>query len=769
MKVFRSSIAKALVVLLALAAAIGASYYAANAAAINETNERQLICYDEKGKEIENCDLDLINEMSADPNESLYNAYENLMDYHFRYISVDNIKAGNLIDEETLANAESKFVRENNLSKLVDKMDGLQVKIADLKAKETLDEDETKKLEEYISELAEADKEYHSVIDPLLTAYKETLIRDQLADFEKIQATYRDDTYEHYTYVIYTVDGAVISNIEGDININTFASYSINDSYTLGYAIPLIGGYDVADTPNNVSEVHIAMNEDYYTLIGGKISMDYQIDEEAQQRMYDSLYYAIALCVGYAICSLYLMIVAGRKPNDDALYLQGIDHVYSDIYFLLIGSLWGFGIIGAEAAAKLYRDGALSYSYMVYVFGAIAVILGVVTLSYLTATAKHIKNHDFLKYSLIGSIIGGITNGIMDISGKYINVDQSVKKKFTKIVGLLAIVNVFVASILLGIGEGASNIDGVFTIGFVVVVVMTIGNFLVIRFLLLKYFEEMEIIHRGTKIIAGGNLDYKIPPVKDHTLATIAEDINCISSGLKESMNEQMSSERTKIELITNVSHDLKTPLTSIISYIDLLSKNSDEKEREHYLEILSLKSNQLKKLVEDLFEITKIQNGQISVELNDVCMDDLVSQTLAEYDEAFVKKNLNVRYTPLDEKTMVHADGNKMYRVMSNILGNVSKYALEGTRVYIDFSKNDEYLQVACKNIANYEMNFDVKEISQRFKRGDDARTSEGNGLGLAIADSFMKVQGGSIEVDKDGDLFKVYVNIPLANTAEY
>ncbi len=234
-----------------------------------------------------------------------------------------------------------------------------------------------------------------------------------------------------------------------------------------------------------------------------------------------------------------------------------------------------------------------------------------------------------------------------------------------------------------------------------------------------------------------------------------------IDQEIKEATEEQMKSERMKVELITNVSHDLKTPLTSIISFIDLLSKENNLSEgAKDYIRILQDKSERLKNIVMDLFELAKSTSGDVKLEYDYIDLGKLIRQTLADMDDRIEDSGLTFKYKLPERSIQIYADGNKLYRVLLNIIDNALKYSLRETRVFIELLLNNNKAVVSVKNIASYDMNFTAQEILQRFTRGDQARTSEGSGLGLSIAESFTRVCGGDLQVEVEGDMFKIYLS---------
>ena len=217
-----------------------------------------------------------------------------------------------------------------------------------------------------------------------------------------------------------------------------------------------------------------------------------------------------------------------------------------------------------------------------------------------------------------------------------------------------------------------------------------------------------------------------------------------------------------KTELITNVSHDLKTPLTSIINYIDLLKREDIEPESARdYVNVLDNKAQRLKVLIDDLFEASKAASGAMELNIEKIEIVQLLKQVLGENDERISNHGLSLRVNTPEEKVFIKGDGKRLYRVFENLISNIVKYSMENTRVYIDIIKEDECVKIVMKNIAAYELNFDVNEITERFKRADEARTSEGSGLGLAIAKSIVELHGGTFYIEVDGDLFKSIITL--------
>lgn len=289
---------------------------------------------------------------------------------------------------------------------------------------------------------------------------------------------------------------------------------------------------------------------------------------------------------------------------------------------------------------------------------------------------------------------------------------------------------------------------------------LTIAYSVILYVILRKYISDLQkkygqLLH-ATNEIAQGNLN-----------VTITEDLGVfepfkpqvirIQNGFRNAVDEETKSQRMKAELITNVSHDLKTPLTAIITYINLLKdENITEQQRKEYLDTLERKSLRLKVLIEDLFEVSKANSQTITLNIMDVDIMNLVKQVSFEMTDKLAASNLDVRMNLTDEKIILPLDSQKTYRIYENLLGNIAKYALPGTRVYINGFRIDDTVIITMKNISAQEITVDTAELTERFVRGDASRNTEGSGLGLAIAKSFMELQGGELSLEVDGDLFK-------------
>ena len=304
-----------------------------------------------------------------------------------------------------------------------------------------------------------------------------------------------------------------------------------------------------------------------------------------------------------------------------------------------------------------------------------------------------------------------------------------------------------------------SGILSIFPIGILIGIILTI-IYIVIFIKELIYLDKIII---GSKAATEGKLNCNIEEKGRGHLRELAHDINNIRDGLRKSIESEIKSENMKTELITNVSHDLKTPLTSIINYIDLLKReNIGSETAKDYINILDKKSQRLKVLIDDLFEASKATSGAMELNITKIDIVQLLKQSLGENDERFKNSNLSVKLDIPDTKIFINGDGQRLYRVFENLISNIVKYSLSNTRVYIQMYVDDENkVVIIMRNISAYELDFCANEITSRFKRGDSSRSTEGSGLGLAIAKSIVELHGGKFNIEVDGDLFKSIIRL--------
>lgn len=365
-------------------------------------------------------------------------------------------------------------------------------------------------------------------------------------------------------------------------------------------------------------------------------------------------------------------------------------------------------------------------------------------------------------------------NSLIYKSIKYINIKFKNAKEWMfdiklgkdnkkKIVSIL-LINLIVVSLIFFIVIYISNysyLDGIYVIYFIgfFVTIYTIVLYFIIKKKYIDINNDYNKLLDITKDIASGNLDRELNADLG-AFNMLKNQIQNIQTGFKKAVEEEVKSQKMKTELISNVSHDLKTPLTSIITYVDLLKDESltDEKRR-IYIDTLDRKSERLRVLIEDLFEVSKVNSGNVSLNVIDVDVVSLMKQTLLEVDDKMRASNLNIRTNFPDEKLILQLDSQRTFRVFENLLINISKYAMNSSRVYIDIINEEEVVNISFKNMTAEEIDFNVEDLVERFVRGDKSRNTEGSGLGLAIAKSFVELQGGTFNVSTDGDLFKVVI----------
>lgn len=405
----------------------------------------------------------------------------------------------------------------------------------------------------------------------------------------------------------------------------------------------------------------------------------------------------------------------------------------------------------------------------VYTFLAIVGMVGsFVTLSYMANTSGRRSEDDYtIYYRKIDKIYSDIflLMFMLFIIG-IVKVISGVKSQ-----------NFEFASLLITVGTLTYILDLGFIVFYTSIVRRIKGNILFTHSLIYKIWEillqfvcgnrfhtqktrEIMKIRQALELISTGALDTKLDVSEFHGQEKeVAEAVNHIRDGLMESVNESLKNEKLKADLITNVSHDIKTPLTSIVNYVDLLKReNLGNENARNYIRILDEKSQRLKQLTEDLVETSKITSGNVKLDMQKIDMVELLYQTGGEFNERFEARNLTI-VTKIPNKSMyIYADGRQLYRSLENLYTNAAKYALENTRVYVELSNNDNKVVFTIKNVSKNELDIvsDGKvDLTERFVRGEKSRTTEGSGLGLSIAKNLTTLMGGKFEINVDGDLF--------------
>ena len=488
---------------------------------------------------------------------------------------------------------------------------------------------------------------------------------------------------------------------------------------------------------------------------------DSMADEAENYETYSKLMFpmlagAIFGSVLWLIGMVWLTVTAGRRPEDEEIHLNGFDRWYTEI---AAGAVIGIWLAGTIISGTLIANSSLGYSHVVVTVIVICLICGTYTMAWFLigylSLVRRIKAGTLWKNSLIRKVLKWIGK----CSGKLADFARAFSRNTAEKIKVLLVGGAFLFLQFLIIGCVFSG-AGVFLLALMAVDVA-------VMIFAIRKADGLDLIMDGLKKISDGELQYKI---KTDTLTgkqkVMAEYINNIGSGLDAAVENSLKKERMQTELITNVSHDLKTPLTSIINYVDLMKReNPTDPKIQEYLRILDEKSQRLKVLTEDVVEASKASTGNIKLEMNDIDFVEMVQQVIGELEEKFQEKNLTMMVHFTDEPSIIYADGQRMWRVLENVFGNVVKYAMEGTRVYAEISNRNKKVTFSLKNISAQPLNISADELTERFIRGDVARNTEGSGLGLSIAKSLTELQGGEFKLYLDGDLFKVMITFVAKN----
>ncbi len=491
------------------------------------------------------------------------------------------------------------------------------------------------------------------------------------------------------------------------------------------------------NSKNNVKSLKFA----YYA------SLDDDVFKEIERDVFmDQVQVQIGVSVLItAILSALLGLFMNMEKVDGSESLRKVFKFPIELVIILF-IIFAFSAAGISSMNQIYRN--LYLFYFLYLLGLVIVSL---TVNYFIILLKSIFNKNTENYLVKNSLIYRIFNAAISEFSNTDEENKSIKDakiKFTLvyfgICFVLFIAFLFFASLFSSTFEG------------IIFPMILFGIF--IYYILMKNINEVARISRESSEIVKGN--YKKNIAKNGGLYDgIVNNFNNIGSNLDLAIEDAVKSERLKTELITNVSHDLKTPLTSIINYSDLLSKeDNSEEEVKEYSKIINEKSNKLKVLIEDLFEVSKATSNNIELNKQELDFNSLVQQSIGEWEDKIAEKNLEIISNLPGDKVMLNVDGQKFSRVLDNLFSNISKYALENSRVYVDLIDEDR-VKLTIKNISKYPLNISAEELMERFTRGEKSRTTSGSGLGLSIASSFVRAHGASFDLDIDGDLFKVII----------
>lgn len=581
--------------------------------------------------------------------------------------------------------------------------------------------------------------------------------------YDNFKNTYYSIEKESQTqYVIMQEDSSEIwITEEGTYNYNPNIDYSDGlgtDEFELLEELETKQWYN---TTINDFKIYSTYNEDFVEV---ECPEYFKTFIEKVKPYENQMIYAIPISsILFVIILIYLIIAIGHTKDKEGIDFNDIDKIPIEI-ILAIGGTIATCII-CVSINKLNEIEIDNYNFTTsllltgyFITYILCAVMGV-------TIVKRIKARNLIKDSLIGkaciwcwNILKKAFNKTKDLCKKIIIRIKKVIKETTQnwpdiVKFSIGIILYFLISLFL-----------IAIFGFVgVIIALCVGGFF-----LYKFFENINSykkIERRLKEMYDGNYTEKLDENEvTKCFKEVVEYINDISVGFERAREEGVKSERLKTELITNVSHDIKTPLTSIINYVDLLKKENIENEKiKEYIEILDNKSQRLKKLTEDLVEASKASSGNVKLSIEKINVVELIKQSTGEFEDKFKTKELEIISDFAEDEMIIKADNRYMYRIIENLFSNISKYAQEKSRVYIDVKRKENKVKIEVKNISKERLNISSDELMQRFVRGDKSRTTEGSGLGLSISRSLTELQKGTFNIQIDGDLFKVELEFEI------
>ncbi|WP_404330125.1 histidine kinase dimerization/phospho-acceptor domain-containing protein [Mesobacillus maritimus] len=654
------------------------------------------------------------------------------------FVEVEIVNDGEFgsITEESYLESRAYVQESENLISDLTRLLGEYKNEEHIKSGKTITEDEWRSVEEtlfysefqhsrsYNPELGEEKNLENFKVEYAdeLTETKEQMIKDDLREFHVLVQNLED-----YKPVFYASDGTnefANSSKKSKEQFESYPAYMMFEEYQREFYPKetdenehlhvITGQIDEIDLENTV--VYVAFTESF-------LNEKTEAWQEGKAIATTNLYRLLGYLTGFILSFLYLVLVVGRKSfKDQKLHFRPVDKLYNDINIGLWFVLLGFWVV-------LVDDVFENIDKMII---AITVPIATLGLILILSLVKHIKNRTLIKHTLIFTLIYKLVKFIGDV---YKSGSVGVKTVLI-VVGypILVALTFFMFPITIGLAAWFAY----------------------------KKVKSFQTIKEGIEVIKDGNLYHRIEVDGKGEFAGLSENINSITDGLKKAVDSELKSERLKTELITNVSHDIRNPLTSIITYVDLLKNEKDQTKVAEYIEVLDQKSQRLKLLTDDLFEASKASSGNIPVHFEKIAIVSLITQGLGELNDKIEAHGLEMKLNYPQDKVYVTADGKLLWRSIENLLSNIFNYALERSRVYIDIEDLGEEILLSFKNISAYELNISADELMERFKRGDESRTSQGSGLGLSIAKNLIEIQKGTFTIHVDGDLFKAMIYLP-------
>ena len=483
--------------------------------------------------------------------------------------------------------------------------------------------------------------------------------------------------------------------------------------------------------------------------------------ENADISIYESMGAGGAFIIA-GIVALIALIFPIKKAKSTILFRK-ISKIPFEVWIIIIGlAIAALGPLAGQLI-KATLNGDLQVIFVeiipsliiperiIWIFNFIIWLLSYSAVFFFVLVIKYVFNVGVIEYIKKRTIFGIVIMFCFRIIKRTLDEITKVdlREKNNKLIIKLLAINAVILLI----------ITSIWFFGIPVVILYSVILFFIIRKYVDKISEKYSKLREVTSKIAEGNLDVKIE--EDLGLfEPFKGDLEKIQCGFKKAVDEEVKSQRMKTDLISNVSHDLKTPLTAIITYADLLKdENLSDEKRKQYIETLDRKAQRLQVLIENLFEVSKATSGNITLNIENVDVVSLMKQTLFELEDKLEEASLLVRKNMPKERVILPLDSQRTFRVFENLIINITKYAMPNTRVFIDIIENEDDVAIIMKNMAAEEITFNVDTIAERFVRGDESRNTEGSGLGLAIAKSFVELQGGTFNISVDGDLFKVKI----------
>ncbi len=615
--------------------------------------------------------------------------------------------------------------------------------------------------------------EVYAMLDSVINSLGEMYISYQGYD----QALAEGDTNLSYIY-------ADLKNKKIYTNKKEFESYrnletSLENLKSLGkYAViyPKLADFETnldldAEEWRNSIKYSGPLQEDF--IFAAAVDTEYPVQDEFYKgnRLYEkysasanlTIFFGFAALIAFLACVLWLAVIAGRSSTDEELHLNWFDRWKTELAAFAIIAVWlilaiagiAFGelILPADVVRLVSRTGIVQYDTyklntipsMIW-YSILAMYTCCMFLIGLLSLVRRLKARNMWKNSILRKLCQFIYLMLKNLNSIW---------KTVLICGCFVLVQMLLCII------ACTNIYGYVSRKFCVFIIL--ADAAVFIWVIYQAIGKYRI-KKGIEHIAGGEVQYTI--ALDGLYGEqkeIASMINTIRDGLDAALAENMKSERLKTDLITNVSHDIKTPLTSIINYVELLKQENFEDPRiQHYIEILEQKSQRLKTLTEDVVEASKVSSGNITLEYMELDFTEMLQQTSGEFEEKFKLRGLKEILSLPGEEAIIRADGRRTWRILENVYNNAAKYAMKGTRIYGDLAVTDQEVCFSLKNISEQPLNISADELTERFIRGDISRSTEGSGLGLSIAKTLTEMQGGGFELYLDGDLFKVTIRFP-------